>query len=223
MKEIKSLFDKIELDETKSDAIRSKLVSKRSASHAWLIPVVAVAAAMIMIMVIPVTRNKVVYAAERILELFHIDIANGDVLEYEVNSDTGETYSLMYLSSEQKTELVRIKDGRLYLVLGEEWTDITDKCSATEYYRHEITLENGVKEVILVGGVPEPHKYGWIIFVDNLEGNSGKGQYSVSYQSSELYPDREEEDFEWVKKAAQAEGRDFYGHDRTIDVEFRSE
>ena len=58
MKEIKSLFSKFELDEAKSDEIRAKLVSKRSAGRVWLIPVIAVAAAIAIIMVIPVTRTR---------------------------------------------------------------------------------------------------------------------------------------------------------------------
>ena len=68
MKEIKTVFNKFDLDEAKSDEIRSKLASKKHVSHVWVIPVAAVLAAMVMIMVIPVTRNTVVNAAEKILD-----------------------------------------------------------------------------------------------------------------------------------------------------------
>ena len=80
MKEIKTVFDKFDLDEEKSNEIRSKLVSEKHVSHVWVIPVAAVLAAMVMIMVIPVTRNTVVNAAEKIFERFHLDM----VMEVEV-------------------------------------------------------------------------------------------------------------------------------------------
>ena len=211
MKEIKTLFNKFELDETKSDEIRSNLISKRSASRVWLIPVVAVAAAMVMIMVIPAARETVVNAAERILLLFHLDAANGDVIEWKIDPDTGETQQDMCFSTVNRVELARVKDGRLYLVLGEEWTDITDKCSATNYYRQEIVHEGGYKEVIVIGGVPETHKYGWVVWFYDSEGICTISHRDISYSSPKKYPDCEEEDFEWVKRAEEAEGFDFHG------------
>jgi len=211
MKEIKSLFSKFELDEAKSDEIRAKLVSKRSAGRVWLIPVIAVAAAIAIIMVIPVTRTMVVNAAEKIFQQFHLEMVNGDEVNSGTDPDTGEEYFEMYFSSDKRVELARVKDGRLYFVLGEEWIDITDKCSATDYYRHEIVHENGVKEVVVVGGVPETHKYGWIVYLYDPEGNMQIGHRDIPYSSPKIYPDCEAEDFEWVKKADEAEGGSFNG------------
>ena len=88
MKEIKSLFSKFELDEAKSDEIRAKLVSKRSAGRVWLIPVIAVAAAIAIIMVIPVTRTMVVNAAEKIFKSFHINTADGLEMGWETEHET---------------------------------------------------------------------------------------------------------------------------------------
>lgn len=211
MKEIKSLFSKFELDEAKSDEIRAKLVSKRSAGRVWLIPVIAVAAAIAIIMVIPVTRTMVVNAAEKIFQQFHLEMVNGDEVNSGTDPDTGEEYFEMYFSSDKRVELARVKDGRLYFVLGEEWIDITDKCSATDYYRHEIVHENGVKEVVVVGGVPETHKYGWIVYLYDADGNSRMCHWDIPYSSPKQYPDCEAEDFEWVKKAYEDEGMVFPG------------
>lgn len=211
MKEIKSLFSKFELDEAKSDEIRAKLVSKRSAGRVWLIPVIAVAAAIAIIMVIPVTRTMVVNAAEKIFRQFHLEMVNGDEVNSGTDPDTGEEYFEMYIRSDKRVELARVKDGRLYFVLGEKWIDITDKCSATDYYRHEIVHENGVKEVVVVGGVPETHKYGWIVYLYDSEGNIQIGHRDIPYSSPKIYPDCEAEDFEWVKKADEAEGGGFNG------------
>ena len=210
MKEIKTVFDKFDLDEEKSNEIRSKLVSEKHVSHVWLIPVAAVLAAMVMIMVIPVTRNKVVNAAERIFKYFHHDMVDGVEIEWGTDPDTGEEYQWAEYRSDKEVELVRVKEGRLYLVLGDEWTDITDKCSATKYYRHEIVHEDGVKEVILIGGVPERHKYGWIEIIYDSEGKTRLGVYHIPYSSPKQYPDCEEEDFEWVKPAVEAEGQEYF-------------
>ena len=96
-------------------------------------------------------------------------------------------------------------------MLGEEWTDITDKCSATEYYRYELVHEDGAKEVILVGGVPEKYKYGWVIEIYDNEGNFMTVSNNIPYSSPRYYPNCEAEDFEWVKKAYEDEGMVFYG------------
>lgn len=208
MKEIKTVFVKFELDEAKSDEIRAKLAARKSVSHVWVIPVAAVLAAMGIIMVIPVTRNTVVNAAEKIFERFHLDMVNGDEVEWGTDPDTGKEYQWSSFSSDKRVELARVKDGRLYLVLGEEWIDITDKCSATDYYRHEIVHEDGVKEVIVVGGVPETHKYGWIVYLYDADGNSRMSHWDIPYSSPKQYPDCEAEDFEWVRKAEEAEGRE---------------
>jgi len=208
MKEIKTVFEKFELDEAKSDEIRAKLAARKSVSHVWVISVAAVLAAMGIIMVIPVTRNTVVNAAEKIFERFHLDMVNGDEVEWGTDPDTGKEYQWSSFSSDKRVELARVKDGRLYLVLGEEWIDITDKCSATDYYRHEIVHEDGVKEVIVVGGVPETHKYGWIVYLYDADGNSRMSHWDLPYSSPKQYPDWDAEDFEWVKKAEEAEGRE---------------
>ena len=208
MKEIKTVFDKFELDEAKSDEIRAKLAARKSVSHVWVIPVAAVLAARGIIMVIPVTRNTVVNAAEKIFERFHLDMVNGVEVEWGTDPDTGKEYLWSSFSSDKRVELARVKDGRLYLVLGEEWIDITDKCSATDYYRHEIVHEDGVKEVIVVGGVPKTHKYGWIVYLYDADGNSRMSHWDIPYSSPKQYPDCEAEDFEWVKKAEEAEGRE---------------
>ena len=211
MNEIKRVFNKFDLDEAKSQEIMSKLVSKRHVNRVWVIPVAAVLAAMAMIMVIPVTRNAVVNAAERILSHFRIDAADGVEVGWGTDPDTGKDYQSMTLDINKRVELVRVKDGRLYLVLGEEWTDITDKCSATEYYRRELVHDDGVKEVILVGGVPEKYKYGWYILVYDSEGAlRGRSSY-IPYSSPRQYPNCEKEDFEWLKPALEAEGDEFYG------------
>ena len=64
---MKDTFDKVVMDEEKQEEIRAALMGKKRAKKTWLAPLVAVAAAIAVIMIVPYTRAVVVRAAGEIL------------------------------------------------------------------------------------------------------------------------------------------------------------
>lgn len=60
------------------------------------------------------------------------------------------------------------ENGRLYLNLNDEKTDITDQCSDTDYFRKDYTDSEGNKHVLIAGGTVE--SYGWAEYIFNAEG-----------------------------------------------------
>jgi len=132
MKDIKPTINKIRLDDAKSNEIRSKLMQKKGVTHMWMIPVAAVLTAIVVLMVIPYTRNAVVNAAEKLFKNYEVRLLSGEEVGWGTDPDTGKEYSWMHGNAQDQIALAEAKDGRLYMVLDDEWTDITDKCSGTE-------------------------------------------------------------------------------------------
>ena len=203
MNDIKTLYKKFEMDETRSSEIRSKLAKQKSVSHVWLIPVAAVLTVMIVIMAVPQTRKVVVNAAEKIYKEFCIR-SEGEELILGTDPDTGKSF--ISISFEEgkggKMNLVQLKEGRLYLDFGDVSIDITDKCSRTDYYRKEILLENGDKGVVLAGGIPEEGKFGAIVCLRRKDTNSTGCMIDLP----EGYDGIKKDDFEWSKNALHDEG-----------------
>ena len=52
---MKDTFDKVVMDEEKQEEIRAALMGKKRAKKTWLAPLVAVAAAIAVIMIVPYT------------------------------------------------------------------------------------------------------------------------------------------------------------------------
>ena len=206
MKDIKPTINKIRLDDAKSNEIRSKLMQKKGVTHMWMIPVAAVLTAIVVLMVIPYTRNAVVNAAEKLFKNYEVRLLSGEDVGWGTDPDTGKEYSWMHGNAQDQIALAEAKDGRLYMVLDDEWTDITDKCSGTEYYRYEVVHEDGVKEVIMIGGKPEGHRYGWILVVYDPDGTRIAEICNIPYSSPRMYVDCDAEDFEWVTTARHDEG-----------------
>ncbi len=57
-------------------------------------------------------------------------------------------------------EICRIRDGRILFLCWEEETDVTDRCSERDYYAWEHAYDNGVRQLVLVGGTPA--SAGWL-------------------------------------------------------------
>ena len=160
MNDLKNTFDKVKLDESKAAEIRDKLIRKKGVNRAWLIPVVAVMTALIIVLTIPTARDTVIGAMA--FNDYTLITANGVTVKHYYNPLTGkETWEYI----DPGIDYSQVKDGRLYLVIGDEWMDVTDYCSASEYYLYEIDHEDGSKELIFIGGTPdEAHgckHYGW--------------------------------------------------------------
>lgn len=205
MNNIIMLFDKIEMDETRSDEILSKLTQNKRAKNLWLIPVSAIAAALIIVMVIPYTRNTVVNAAENLFSHFKITTGNNEEFGWGTDPETGNKYSAIAIHGKGEN-YAKVKDGRLYFVLGDEWTDVTDYCSETTYYRHEIIHEDGVKEVIIVGGKVGVNTFGWIEIVYDAEGNYAGSFAQLPSSEPRGYKMSCADDFRWVDIAYKNEG-----------------
>ena len=160
---MKDTFDKVLMDENRQNEMRSELMKKKPAKATWLGPVIGVAAAVAVIMIVPFTRGIVVNAAgnfityittghngrEHKVERITETDANGEIITREVH--------LSVVLPEAGNGFDQSKDGKLYFVLDDEWTDVTDKCSDTEYYRFEEKMSDGSSFVICVGGTPEKH------------------------------------------------------------------
>ena len=57
-------------------------------------------------------------------------------------------------------EVCVIRDGRILFLCRDEELDVTDLCGEREYYAWECTYENGIRQLVLVGGTPE--SAGWL-------------------------------------------------------------
>ena len=217
MNGLKATFNKVKLDDTKSNEIRSKLMNGKTVSHMWLIPVAAVLSAMVIVMVIPSTRNIVVNAAEKIIQEFKIYTGNGDVIARVTDPDTGKTI-VEYYFEDSSPSYARVKDGRLYFVLNDEWTDVTDICSETTYYRYEIKHEDGIREVIFVGGKVGVNTYGWIEIIYDAEDNYVVSVGKIPSSDPDGYQMSNAADFEWVKNARRDEDLIWNNHrDKDVD------
>lgn len=161
---MKETFDKIVLNEDRKDQMRENILAQKRAKKTWIAPVIGIAASIAIVMLVPFTRTAVVNAAGKLWEAFtsNHNRLSISLSETEVVNDEGEEVNAVDFrieQSENTVDFAQVKDGRLYLVLDGKWTDVTDKCSDSKYYRHEIKEKGGAKAVILVGGTPED--YGW--------------------------------------------------------------
>ena len=159
---MKETFDKVVMDEKRKAEMREMILRHKRTGKPWIITAAGIAAAIALIMIIPFTRTVVVNAAERLISAFRSH--NGE--EVVVSEDPTERAAEVDYSN--AVDYAKVKDGRLYFVLDDQWTDVTDLCSASEYYRYEIKNEDGSREVILVGGTPD--NYGWWGLLFDSEG-----------------------------------------------------
>lgn len=204
MRDIKPTISKIKLDDAKADEIRSRLVSQKRVTHVWVIPVAAVLTLLIILMAVPYTRNAVVNAAEKIYSEFCIKGNRDDsVLILGTDPETGKScisLSMTGSNDSGKFSLMSLKDGRLILDFSDVSIDITDECSRTKYYRKAFRLENGDEGVIFAGGVPEPGKYGVIVYLKQHDPEHRIGLIDLPEDAFE------NGDFEWANKALHDEG-----------------
>lgn len=204
MRDIKPTISKIKLDDAKADEIRSRLVSQKRVTHVWVIPVAAVLTLLIILMAVPYTRNAVVNAAEKIYSEFCIKGNRDDsVLILGTDPETGKScisLSMTGSNDSGKFSLMSLKDGRLILDFSDVSIDITDECSRTKYYRKAFRLENGDEGVIFAGGVPEPGKYGVIVYLKQHDPERLLGLIDLPEDAFE------NGDFEWANKALHDEG-----------------
>ncbi|MBR3057162.1 MAG: hypothetical protein IKG93_04240 [Clostridiales bacterium] len=189
---MKDTFDKIVMDEGKKEEILQMLQEKKTVKSRRWIPVVAgLAAAAAILIAVPYTRKAIVRAAEEILSVFRTP----SNLEYTVSISDDAMLIEASDANGGLVDLAEAEDGRLYFVLNGERTDVTDKCSATDFYRHEIKNPDGSRTVIFVGGTADD--FGWWE-TTIVDGEAG--------QEAVLSIGKADFKSEWMKNAFEAEG-----------------
>ena len=197
---MKETLDKIVMDEEKKDEIRKNLLKKKPVSHTWIKVVAAVAAVICAVMIIPFTRNQVLQAAERLFK--PIRTKNGVELDIEYN-DSNEFVSATINGTPK--EYLKVVDDRLILEVEDETIDVTDLCSADDYYRYEVKNDDGTCNLIYVGGTIE--NYGWVevvispdFFEDNSNQDHAIGVWFTG-GSAKGFEELPEEQPKWEEKA----------------------
>ena len=109
--------------------------------------------------------NGICYAATG-SSLVHTIIVMANGANVEISED-GISVSFT-IESTGDLSYTTAENGRLYLNLNDEKTDITDQCSATDYFRKDYTDSEGNTHVIIAGGTVD--SYGWAEYIFNAEG-----------------------------------------------------
>ncbi len=186
---MKDTFDKVVMDEDKKAEIRYALqTNSHKRRKVWLAPVLGLAMTVAVLMAVPYTRKSIVRAAEKVVSVFksqpsaiYVSESDADVV-FEITAEPGGVLN------------VKVKDDRLFLVIDEEWIDITDKCSDTDFYRYEIPYDDGTKDVLFIGGTV--NNYGW------LEIRQSKDSHDDVHTVSIVHADPEAQ---WLKNAYASE------------------
>lgn len=103
-------------------------------------------------------------------QLYHM--VSGDSMLIQTDP-TGQHY--LHISWQDTSTPIVLEDGRLWLVVGDERTDVTDLIDEnTPYIVEGEDPDSGLKNYLIVGGTPED--YGWQIWMEMpLGGYSGGG------------------------------------------------
>lgn len=158
----KSTYGKIKIDDGRRTEMEAVIGRKRSKNAIWIRSSLAVVGLIAVLFVIPATRTEIVNAASRIISVF---TANGQ----EITVEQRPNESVVVVNDADEKEYALVENGRLYFVLGDIKTDVTDQCSETSYYRYELVNSDGSRNVIFVGGtVDNP---GWIELIFDAAGN----------------------------------------------------
>lgn len=109
-------------------------------------------------------------AAGPLTQLYHM--VSGDSMLIQTDP-TGQYY--LHISWQDTSTPIVLEDGRLWLVVGDERTDVTDLIDEnTPYIVEGEDPDSGLKNYLIVGGTPED--YGWQIWMEMpLGGYSGGG------------------------------------------------
>ena len=109
-------------------------------------------------------------AAGPLTQLYHM--VSGDSMLIQTDP-TGQHY--LHISWQDTSTPIVLEDGRLWLVVGDERTDVTDLIDEnTPYIVEGEDPDSGLKNYLIVGGTPED--YGWQIWMEMpLGGYSGGG------------------------------------------------
>ena len=158
----KSTYNKIQINEGRKTEIEAVIGKTKNKGKAWIGTLAAVAAALVVLMIIPATRTQIVNAAPNLIRVF---TAGGQEITVEQHPDE----SVVSIDYDENKSYSLVENGRLYLVVGDVKIDVTDQCNETEYYRYEIKNNDGSRNVIIIGGtINNP---GWVELIFDASGN----------------------------------------------------
>ena len=177
--QFKSTYSKIKIDDSRRTEMETVIGRKKNKNAIWIRSSLALTGLIAVLFIIPATRTEIVNAASRIISVF---TANGQ--EITVEQRTNESVVVVNDADEKGYALV--ENGRLYFILGDIKTDVTDQCSETSYYRYELVNSDGSRNVIFVGGtVDNP---GWIELIFDAAGNYVTNNMRISGYDPQYNP-----------------------------------
>ena len=118
----------------------------------------------------------------------------------------GEDYTAVSIEeSPVEEDFFTVEDGKLYFVYDGSKADITDKVGGNNYFRFEITRQNG-KSVLFIGG--DAGNYGWCELVFDANGNYITNRMCVPTGNSANNDNNDEvfSDPDWLEIAMHNEG-----------------
>lgn len=187
---IKNVFDKISMEDSKMTEIREELEKKRTVPK-WTKAVACLALGIVTLLAIPSTRTMIVNAAERLIRSFHT--ADGGEVIYE-EKDNELSFSISYPTD---CSYMEISGDKIYLTVEDKKIDVTSYCGENSYYRYEVINSDGSKSVLLIGGSVERAGYVELVFDENGQYVFNKMQVPV-INGGDVEP--------WVDTAMHAEG-----------------
>ena len=177
---MKDTFDKVVMDEKRKEEMRSMLgaqKAKKSKRRTWIPALAAVAALVTVLVAVPFTRNMIVSAAEA---LGFKRTKSG--VEVSATSSVDAENSIYVF--EKHIVAPDLNEGNNY-------------AQETEYYRKEITDQDGDKVVIYVGGTPDCK-------------GSLEFTYDADGKANIIYGDVGSYDAPWIDSAFAKEGLNYY-------------
>lgn len=171
-------FDQIKLPEERAAALRSTLASRCSQTEKeaqpmkfirrFHRPAVAVAA---LVLVFALSATALAYGGQ------FYRFMTGGVTRDIVDKDGNVIGVEGQMDLEQITDPVELReDGKLYLTVGGQDTDITGLCSYETPYIYECTGSDGLRHAFIIGGNPDA--IGWAEFIWDEDGLPRSGQVS---------------------------------------------
>lgn len=196
---MKNTIDKIVMDEAKKEEIRKELLKGRKKNYTWVKVAASVAAVAAALMIVPVTRNTILQAAENVISTFKSKTGTEIKVVMDENNDI--------VSAEVKEgadEYIEVIDDRIFFKIDGTSTDITDQCSDTDFFRYESQNDDGSYNLIYIGGTPS--EYGWIeiiIIPDINQTGSDEEGVLVTATISSKNCDADSPQKDWEKKVEQ--------------------
>lgn len=190
----KKAFDKMEMNENNKNEIRSSLLemqeSKRTNIPVWMKSSIAAAILVGVLLCVPTTRTLAANVLEYVRDVFQF--SDGTKVTVEQTA-TGNETTFTITRDDNEQGYVEVVNERIYFIYGDSKKDVTNHCSETEYYEHEVIDEDGNRHIIFVGGTSEAA--GWVELLFDSDGNYITNQMSVPSNCSA-----------WVELAMDAAG-----------------